>query len=158
MTMAGRPLEFTIYEFSIFRHCHQWQCCQRYSHKRRHAGDQWPVHVTLDFGSGVFTGNARWLEIAVRTNGASGFVTLTPRQPLTPTPLCHPGRHGRGLVRHAAGEPGQRGGAPRALPAAVMTEQCHRCDAGRHVQCNATTATTLGSLATNTAPSRSIFH
>ena len=44
--------------------------------------------VTLDFGSGVFTGNARWLEIAVRTNGASGFVTLTPRQPLTPTPYA----------------------------------------------------------------------
>jgi hypothetical protein len=44
--------------------------------------------VTLDFGSGVFTGNARWLEIAVRTNGASSFTTLAPRQPLTPTPYA----------------------------------------------------------------------
>ncbi len=44
--------------------------------------------VTLDFGSGVFDGSARWLEIAVRTNGATGFATLTPRQPLTPAPYA----------------------------------------------------------------------
>ena len=43
--------------------------------------------VTLDFGS-VFDGSARWLEIVVRTNGASGFITLAPRQPLTPTPYA----------------------------------------------------------------------
>jgi hypothetical protein len=28
--------------------------------------------VTLDFGSGVFTGPQRWLQIGVRTNGSSG--------------------------------------------------------------------------------------
>ena len=44
--------------------------------------------VTLDFGGGVFTGNARWLEIAVRTNGATAFTTLAPRQPVTPTPYA----------------------------------------------------------------------
>ena len=32
--------------------------------------------MTLDFGAGVFTGNPRWLEIAVRTNGGSTFATL----------------------------------------------------------------------------------
>src|SRR5687768_15749895 len=32
--------------------------------------------VTLDFGPAVFDGNPRWLEIAVRTNGAGGFTTL----------------------------------------------------------------------------------
>ena len=42
--------------------------------------------VTLDFGTGVFTGPARWLELDVRTNGAGGFTTLTPRQPLLPVP------------------------------------------------------------------------
>ena len=43
--------------------------------------------VTLDFGGGVFTGEARWLEIGVRTNGsASNFTTLPPRQALTPAP------------------------------------------------------------------------
>ncbi|HLP78173.1 MAG TPA: hypothetical protein VK327_14800, partial [Candidatus Paceibacterota bacterium] len=41
--------------------------------------------VTLDFGAGVFNGQERWLEIAVRTNGAV-FSTLTPRQSITPTP------------------------------------------------------------------------
>jgi len=43
--------------------------------------------VTLNFGS-VFDGNARWLEIAVRTNGAAAFTTLTPRQPLTAEPYA----------------------------------------------------------------------
>ena len=43
--------------------------------------------VALDFGAAAFTGPARWLEIGVRTNGSSGeFATLTPRQPITPTP------------------------------------------------------------------------
>ena len=43
--------------------------------------------ASLDFGN-VFNGTARWLEIAVRTNGAANFVTLTPRQPLTPVPYA----------------------------------------------------------------------
>jgi hypothetical protein len=42
--------------------------------------------VTLDFGPGIFTGPARWLDISVRTNGAGSFVTLAPRQPLASTP------------------------------------------------------------------------
>ena len=44
--------------------------------------------VTLDFGSGVFTGPNRWLEIAARTNGAVSFTTLAPRQPILPTPYA----------------------------------------------------------------------
>jgi len=44
--------------------------------------------VTLDFGSGIFIGDARWLEVAVQTNGGSGFTTLTPRQQLTPAPYA----------------------------------------------------------------------
>jgi hypothetical protein len=42
--------------------------------------------TTLDFGASVLTGDARWLGIAVKTNGAATFTALTPRQPLTPTP------------------------------------------------------------------------
>jgi len=43
--------------------------------------------VALDFGN-QFPGANRWLEIAVRTNGALSFFTLTPRQPLTPAPYA----------------------------------------------------------------------
>ncbi len=43
--------------------------------------------VTLDFGT-VFDGNARWLEVGVRTNSGGDFVTLAPRQPLLPTPYA----------------------------------------------------------------------
>ena len=42
--------------------------------------------VTLDFGN-QFPGADRWLEIGVRTNGSTAsFVTLSPRQLLTPVP------------------------------------------------------------------------
>ena len=43
--------------------------------------------VALDFGN-QFPGANRWLEIAVRTNGAANFTTLTPRQQLTPVPYA----------------------------------------------------------------------
>ena len=45
--------------------------------------------VELDFGSSIFTGEARWLQIAVRPGASSDpcdFATLSPRQELTPTP------------------------------------------------------------------------
>jgi hypothetical protein len=44
--------------------------------------------VSLDFGAGVFTGPARWLEIAARTNGGAAFATLSPRQDLTAAPYA----------------------------------------------------------------------
>lgn len=44
--------------------------------------------VVLDFGAGVFDGAARWLEIGVTTNSGEDFVTLTPRQSLTPSPYA----------------------------------------------------------------------
>ena len=44
--------------------------------------------TTLDFGPGVFIGDARWLEISARTNGGSTFTLLAPRQPLTPAPYA----------------------------------------------------------------------
>jgi hypothetical protein len=44
--------------------------------------------VSLDFGA-VFNGEARWLEIGVRTNGSgSPYSTPSARQPLTPTPYA----------------------------------------------------------------------
>lgn len=44
--------------------------------------------VTLDFGRCVFEGEARWLEIAARTNGLGAFATFPVRQPLTPIPYA----------------------------------------------------------------------
>ena len=45
--------------------------------------------VVLDFGSGIFTGPARWLEIAARTNGSvSAYSALSPRQALTAAPYA----------------------------------------------------------------------
>jgi len=38
--------------------------------------------VSLDFGQSAFNGNARWLEIKVSST------TLTPRQPISPTPYA----------------------------------------------------------------------
>jgi hypothetical protein len=45
--------------------------------------------VPLNFGSGAFNGEARWLEIAVRCPAGSGsYTTLSPRQALTPAPYA----------------------------------------------------------------------
>ena len=43
--------------------------------------------VTLDFGAN-YPGASRWLAMAVRTNGATGFTPLSPLQPLTPAPYA----------------------------------------------------------------------
>ncbi len=44
------------------------------------------ITVQLDFGGGVFKGDARWLEIGV--DCGDGAVTLSPRQLLTPAPYA----------------------------------------------------------------------
>lgn len=44
--------------------------------------------TTLDFGPGVFTGPAVWLQIGVCTNGQTTFTTLQPLQPILPTPYA----------------------------------------------------------------------
>jgi len=42
--------------------------------------------VVVDFGTGLFTGDACWMEISVDEAGGGSPTTLTPRQELTPTP------------------------------------------------------------------------
>lgn len=44
--------------------------------------------VELDFGMSVFAGPNRWLEIAVQTNDAAGYTTLSPRTKITSTPYA----------------------------------------------------------------------
>jgi hypothetical protein len=45
--------------------------------------------AALDFGTGAFKGDARWLEVSVRCPAGSGsFTALAPRQPLTAAPYA----------------------------------------------------------------------
>ncbi len=45
--------------------------------------------VQLNFGSGAFDGNARWLETGVRPGSSTGaYTVLSPRQPLTAAPYA----------------------------------------------------------------------
>jgi hypothetical protein len=44
-------------------------------------------NVLLDFGIDAFNGDARWLEIAVRS-GTNDFGILSPRQPMAPAPYA----------------------------------------------------------------------
>jgi hypothetical protein len=64
--------------------------------------------VQLDFGDSAFTGEARWLQIAVQCSGDAGFTALSPRQPLTPAPyaLALPGLY----TQHNAASPNVIGG------------------------------------------------
>ncbi len=44
--------------------------------------------VSLDFGAGVFNGDARWLEVQVKASADTGYTTLAPRQELTAQPYA----------------------------------------------------------------------
>ncbi len=74
--------------------------------------------VILDFGSGVFTGQSRWLEMSVSTNGAGVFTTLLPRQPMTATPYALNAANVSGSIPAV-----QISGtlSPAQLPATVVT-------------------------------------
>lgn len=69
--------------------------------------------VPLDFGPGVFDGTGRWLEIRVRSSGASQAPTrLVPRQPITPAPMAQYALTPAG----PAGPPGPKGNTGAAGP------------------------------------------
>lgn len=51
--------------------------------------DSGVFNARLDFGTNVWTGSQRFIEIAVRSPAGSGqFVTLSPRQEITPVPMA----------------------------------------------------------------------
>jgi hypothetical protein len=66
--------------------------------------------VVLDFGGAAFSGDARWLEVAVKCAGDTAFTTLSPRQSITPAPyaLALPGVR---IVQNAE-SPNVIGGSP----------------------------------------------
>jgi len=57
-------------------------------------------HVQLDFGAAAFSGDARWLDISVRTNdpAITTFTTLHPRQPVTSQPYAIRAAHFSGSI------------------------------------------------------------
>ena len=82
--------------------------------------------MSLDFGGSVFTGNARWLEIAVAPT-AGGFTTLAPRQQILPTPYAIMANTASNLTRHAARHAIER---HRALSAASGRDDDQRSGRG----------------------------
>lgn len=44
--------------------------------------------VTADFGTNLFNGEPRWLEIGVRTNGGNAFATMNPRYAVGSVPVA----------------------------------------------------------------------
>jgi hypothetical protein len=79
--------------------------------------------VTLDFGAGTFTGPEYWLEVDVQTNGASGFIILSPRQQVTATPYAiYAPNSGEAQTAATASAVATNGTIPlSALPSAVVT-------------------------------------
>src|ERR1035441_6402451 len=81
--------------------------------------------ATLDFGA-VFNGANYWLELAARTNGGGAFSTLSPRQPVLPTPYAiYSAKAGTAATASSASSVAAAnivGTLPLAnLPAAVVT-------------------------------------
>ena len=67
--------------------------------------------LELDFGAGIFNGNARWLEIDVRAYGTNGaFTTLSPRQRINAAPYTQFSLNGSAL-QGPPGPPGPTGPA-----------------------------------------------
>src|SRR5688572_23348930 len=89
--------------------------------------------ATLDFGSAVFTGADRWLEIQLRTN-LGAFTTLSPRQKLTAAPYSI-------RSREAAGVPTGAITTTMIAPGAVTDTQLSAISAAGKVANSATTAT-----------------
>ena len=80
--------------------------------------------ITLDFGN-AFNGANYWLEIGVRTNGGGAFITLTPRQPITPTPYAITAQSANavnGLVSGGAIAPGSISNAAIAANAITANQ------------------------------------
>ncbi len=108
--------------------------------------------VSLDFGNGVFTSPNRWLEVAARTNGATAFTTLAPRQALTAVPYA--------VYAAGAGSAAGVSGSVSAsqisgtlalvqLPGAVLTNNEQGVSLTGNLIGNATTATTAGAVSSS---------
>jgi len=77
--------------------------------------------VTLDFGTGLFEGDARWLEVDVRPGASTGsHTTLSPRTLLTGVPYALGLRPGAVINTSQSNVPAIRVGAPNANSNALV--------------------------------------
>ncbi|MCA9310417.1 MAG: hypothetical protein KDA21_04375 [Phycisphaerales bacterium] len=73
--------------------------------------DRGVFSASLDFGAGAFSGEERWLQVAVRAAGIGSFDILDGRQHVTPTPYAlsagslHPDSSGRVSLADPNGQP-----------------------------------------------------
>ncbi len=82
--------------------------------------------VKLDFGSGVFDGNAHWLEIGIRQgvfNDPCGYTSLSPRQEVTPTPYALYAKSGTPGPQGPKGDKGDTGDTGPVGPPGPQGEQ-----------------------------------
>ena len=99
--------------------------------------------VEVDFGAGIFNGQARWLEMGVRPDGsADPYTVLSPRQELTPAPYAlyaasAPGgsgyweSSGNDIYNTNAGNVGIGTSTPRSVRKLdVVTDVALICDGG----------------------------
>ena len=93
--------------------------------------------TTLDFGAN-FPGADRWVEISVRTNGSGLFLTLIPRQKLTPTPYA---------ITAANVIPG--GGLSGTYGGAVTLSNANNTFSGNGANLTGVNAAALGGLASS---------
>lgn len=115
----------------------------------------------LDFGADAFTGDARWLEIAVKCAGDADYTTLTPRQALTAAPYAlglRPGAYVQGAI---AGPP-----IPMPILAAHNTAASNLADglwgmsdspAGRGVYGTAPTYGVYGNATATNSPAYGVW-
>ena len=80
--------------------------------------------VTVDLGANVlntFNLSGRWLEIGARTNGAVSFVTLTPRQQISPTPYAFAAVNAAALLGNLPASQVQGTLSLAQLPSGILT-------------------------------------
>ncbi|MEW6249686.1 MAG: tail fiber domain-containing protein [Planctomycetota bacterium] len=80
--------------------------------------------VVMDFGASPFAGEARWLEIAVRSPAGGGaYTTLAPRQELTPAPHALYAAVAAGVPGGLTG-PGITNCVPKYTGATTLADSC----------------------------------
>jgi hypothetical protein len=102
--------------------------------------------VVVDFGSGAFDGDERWLEISVRLDGESTYTTLENRQPLTPAPYAFYAVEAGGVLwEDIVGGP--NGGCPVGSSFRLINiDGSVECEADSHLNRNMAPADTISTV------------